>query len=217
VSATLQEHEIEPVPGLPERLPAGERILWQGAPRWQDLARRVFLVRWIGAYFAVLFLWRLTAALAAGEPAPSAAGPLAALAAGGAAAVGLLALLAWAIERTTLYTITSARVVLRVGVALPMTINVPHRIIQSVALKTAGSGGDVALAIAGPDRVAYLSLWPHARRWRWARPEPTLRCIANAAQVGELLAQALAGASPSPLPAAAAAPSRACGLAAAQG
>jgi len=35
----LGEYEYEPVPGLPQRLPQGERILWQGAPDWQTLAR----------------------------------------------------------------------------------------------------------------------------------------------------------------------------------
>ena len=33
------DFDFEPVRGLPQLLPKGERMLWQGAPRWQDLAR----------------------------------------------------------------------------------------------------------------------------------------------------------------------------------
>ena len=36
----MSEHhddfDFEPVRGLPQVLPEGERLLWQGAPRWQD-------------------------------------------------------------------------------------------------------------------------------------------------------------------------------------
>ena len=46
------EHEFEAAPGLPEPLPAGERILWQGAPDWRALAVHVFHVRKLAAYFA---------------------------------------------------------------------------------------------------------------------------------------------------------------------
>ena len=35
----LHEHEFEAAPGLPEKLPQGERILWQGAPDALALAR----------------------------------------------------------------------------------------------------------------------------------------------------------------------------------
>jgi hypothetical protein len=35
---------FEPVPGLPAPLPKGERILWQGSPRWQSLARTAYYV-----------------------------------------------------------------------------------------------------------------------------------------------------------------------------
>ena len=31
------EHEFEPVPGLPETLPEGESMLWQGKPGWRGV------------------------------------------------------------------------------------------------------------------------------------------------------------------------------------
>ena len=32
------DYEFEPVPGLPEELPPGEMLLWQGAPDWKTIA-----------------------------------------------------------------------------------------------------------------------------------------------------------------------------------
>ena len=44
--------------GLPERLPEGETLLWQGRPSWRQLALRAFHVREIAIYFALLLAWR---------------------------------------------------------------------------------------------------------------------------------------------------------------
>ena len=40
-------------------------------------------------------------------------------------------------------------------------------------------GRHLAASSRRGDRIAYLSLWPHVRPWRLARPEPMLRCIRN--------------------------------------
>ena len=50
--AMSREHEFEAQYGLPEALPEGEHILWQGAPDWKVLARRVFHTRKVAVYFA---------------------------------------------------------------------------------------------------------------------------------------------------------------------
>ena len=47
----MSEYATEPVKGLPELLPTGERMLWQGQPSWRALAIRVFHVRKIAIYF----------------------------------------------------------------------------------------------------------------------------------------------------------------------
>ncbi|MCE8470521.1 PH domain-containing protein, partial [Rhodovulum sulfidophilum] len=52
----------EPIKGLPERLPEGEHILWQGRPDWWALARESLALFWVGGYFVVLFLWRMIVA-----------------------------------------------------------------------------------------------------------------------------------------------------------
>ena len=54
------EHEFEPQFGLPERLPAGERILWQGSPDFRALARNAFHLRKLALYFSVLLVARAT-------------------------------------------------------------------------------------------------------------------------------------------------------------
>ena len=48
------DFDFEPVRGLPQLLPKGERMLWQGAPRWQDLAVHAFHARKVIWYFAAL-------------------------------------------------------------------------------------------------------------------------------------------------------------------
>lgn len=182
---------------LPAPLPAGERILWQGSPEPWSLARRAFHVRKIALYFLAMLAWRVVATI---EDGASLAGAIASavwllpLALGGLA---LVAMLAYFAARTTIYTVTNRRVVMRIGIALPMTLNIPFRIVGSVALKANPDGtGDIPLALQGSSRAAYLVLWPHARPWRIARPEPMLRSIPEAARVARLLGAAMAEVTP---------------------
>jgi hypothetical protein len=50
------------------------------------------------------------------------------------AAVAVIVLLAWAAARTTVYSVTSARILMRVGAALPVTLNLPFRQIGAADL-----------------------------------------------------------------------------------
>lgn len=200
---------FEPVPGLPDRLPAGEALLWQGSPDWRALAVSAFHVRKVAAYFALLIVWNW----AASSDADTAAllGSSLRLLAVAALAIGILCLLAFLYARGTIYTLTSRRVVIRSGLALPLTLNLPlsHVETASVAPVT-GTTASIALAIAKPNRIAFLALWPNARPWRFAHPQPMLRCIRHADSVAPLLARALeaeiGGGSRVPLRAGAAAP-----------
>ena len=189
----MNEHEFEPVHGLPERLPPGERQLWQGSPQWQSLARRAFHAGPIAIYFGALLAWRAGAALLAGDTIVQAAIAVLWLAPLALAALGILVLMAWLSARTTVYTITDRRVVMRVGIVLSVTFNLPFRVIHSAALMTYADGtGDMPLTLAGEDRISYLHLWPHARPWRVARPQPMLRCLPAAASVAAILSRAVA-------------------------
>jgi len=183
-------HEVESQ--LPEPLPAGERILWHGGPRPRLLALRALHTRKLAIYFAALMLWRALTAWSDGASVAESVwsglwmGPIA------GTALGLLVLLAWAMARTTLYTITNRRVLMRIGVALPITVNIPFRIIEQAGMKRHRDGsGDIELTLREGDRIAYLHLWPHARPWRFARPRPTLRGLTDVQAAAQVLSRAL--------------------------
>jgi hypothetical protein len=188
--------EIEPIRGLPEALPPGERILWQGSPDWRALAVRALHVRKVAAYFGLLAAASVAGSVVIdGKALPAALGSAAGLALPALAALGLLGLYAFLAAGATVYTITDRRVVMRFGVALPLTVNIPFKIVGSAGLKLDRDGtGDIPLALTGRGKIAYLALWPHARPWRVSRPEPMLRAVPDAARVGRLLAGALAAA-----------------------
>ena len=187
------EHDGEPIPGLPEALPEGETILWQGAPGWAGIARRALHLRGLALYFALLGGLRGAALAADGADLASATLGGALMILVGAVPIGLLAAFAMLSARTSLYTITNRRIVLRVGVALPMTINLPFALIDGAGLmKHADGTGDITVTLAKPHRIAWLAVWPHTRSFRIARPEPTLRAVANADQVAQILSRALA-------------------------
>jgi Bacterial PH domain len=199
VGMTIQhdghEHEFEPELGLPEPLPADERILWQGAPDWRMLARGAFHVRKLGAYFGVILALRVATVAASGGTAPDAVKAVAMLLPLALAAIAIAAGMAWLSSRTTVYTLTDKRVVMRIGIVLSLTFNLPLQRLATAGLRVRADGtGDIALTLSGTDTIAYLHLWPHARPWRVAKPEPMLRCVPNAAEVSALLADAWANA-----------------------
>ncbi len=187
------DYQSEAIRGLPERLPAGEHILWQGAPRWWQLAKDVFQVRTVGVYFAALMLWRGVYRFGdAGGDYRAVIAAVLSLLPMATAGLALLALLAWLSSRTTVYTITNRRVVLRIGVALPTAINIPFRLVGAAGFRPRSDGaGDIPLTLMGDERVAFSTLWPHARPWRFNHPEPMLRAIPDAARVASLLSAAL--------------------------
>jgi len=176
---------------LPAPIPADEAILWQGRPDWRALARRAFRIQWVAGYFALLALWSGGAAALDGLYAE--AGIAVAKTAGLAAlGLGVISALAWLSARTSLYVITSRRVVMKVGVALPVFFNLPFASIASAGLARFSDGsGDVSLGFNPHDRIAYLHLWPHARPGHFTRPEPSLRAVADASGVAEILGRAL--------------------------
>ena len=197
----MNEFEHEPIRGLPARPPQGEQILWQGAPRWQSFARRAFRFRALSVYFGLLALWCAASLLREGASLGIVfASAISVVALAGLAAAIFLGL-AWAIARSTVYTITSRRVVVRFGVALPMTINIPFKTIASANARIdADGGGDIVLSLMPGHRIGYLVLWPHVRPWRFKRPQPMLRCIAGAHQTATILGRALAREADAPMP-----------------
>ena len=179
--------------GIREPLPEGERVLWQGAPHWWALAVRALHIRKVAVYFGALLAWRLAALLADGQSLGSALAGCAGLAAVAALGLGLLALIAALAARTTIYAITTRRVMLRIGIALPIFVNLPFKGIETAALRVFGDGtGDLPLQLQDGVRLAWLHLWPHVRPWQVARPQPMLRGLAEPVTVAAILKDAIA-------------------------
>lgn len=191
------EHELEAAHGLPEALPPGERVLWQGAPDWRALAVDAFHVRGIAIYFALILALRGGLVLAEGGTAARAALAVLWLAPLAVFALGMLVYMARLSASTTVYTLTNRRVVMRVGIVLTLTFNLPLARIAAAGLRLRpGKGpdhsgaGDIPLELAPGDKIAYFHLWPHARPWKAAHPQPMLRCVPGARDVAALLMQA---------------------------
>lgn len=195
VNLPHDDYAAEPTPGLPAELPEGERLLWQGSPDWRSMAIRAFHVRKVAIYFIILMAWRFASSWANGmgngEALTYAAGiiPLA------MAAICILVLLAYAYARMTIYSITSKRVMMRSGVAMPITVNLPFKRIDGAGLRLHSDGtGDIPLKLSQDDRIAIMAIWPNMRPWKVASPEPMLRSLPDPGRVADILTAALSGA-----------------------
>ncbi len=184
----LEDFEIEPVRGLPERPPAGEELLWQGRPTVLGLAREAYKLTWIASYFGAVAIWQ--AAANAHDAAEVVAVMLPYLVIG-LVVCGILLGMAAVQARTTIYTLTTARVAMKIGAALTVTLNIPFRQVANANLALRSNGtGTIALETLGDTRISYLVCWPHVRPWRFAHTQPALRCIPDAARVAKMLAEA---------------------------
>jgi hypothetical protein len=189
----VSETAAAPARGLPGRLPVGETLLWQGSPVWRVLARRAFHTRKVAVYCGLLLAWRVVSGLADGESAATIGLALLSILPLAGAAVGILAFMGWLYARMTVYSITNRRLVIRSGVALPVTMNIPFRTISGAALSEHPHGtGDISVALTDENRIAYLMLWPNARPWWVKHAQPMLRAVPDAKRVATILADALA-------------------------
>lgn len=163
---------------------ADETVLWKGRPEVSALARTAFHTRSVGIYFLALV------GLSAWYGNVNAAVVCTML---GLAAIGILHALAWLSVRTTMYILTDQRLIMRIGMALETRINVPLKHVLAADLRMRGKDhGDIALRLGGERLLGYALLWPHARPWRFARPEPMLRAVPEPEKVAKLLAEACA-------------------------
>jgi len=184
------DFSFEPVRGLPERLPEGEVILWQGSPSSWHLACEALSLRWIAGYFAVLVVWRVGVS-STEVPVSEALGHSVPLIVIGALVCLLLYGLATIQARSAVYTLTNKRVAMRIGASLTMTLNLPYTQIGNAELAQRPDGsGSIAFELIGDTRFSYLLCWPHVRPWHIARTQPALRCIPDAAAVARIFAEA---------------------------
>ncbi len=184
---------FEPIRGLPEKLPPGEALLWQGAPDWRRLARSVFHIGIVAAYFAAMIVWQVVTGIYDGAAFADIAAGAFWLAGLGALCLGILIVLARAMARTTVYSLTNERLVMRIGVALPVTLNIPFSKIDAASCRVNSDGsGDISVTLMKGERISYAVLWPHARPLHINHPQPTLRSVRDASEVAGILSRALA-------------------------
>lgn len=194
----IKQFEASQLKELPAPLPDGERVIWQGRPTVKGLALRAFHVREVPLYFGAFLVWRLWSNWSVGAPLADIVWTITATVVPAVISVAVLTGLAWLFARACCYTITSKRVLLQFGVALPMTMNIPLSKIAGAAVKIYRDGtGDIPLALADKERVSHLLLWPHVRPWKLIVSQPMLRSVPDAAAVAAKMQEALTG-QPSP-------------------
>ena len=187
----MQDHDdfdFEDQPGIPAPLPPGEHIVWQGSPDKWELAKNAFHLRKIMIYFMVILGVQILSGITSGDASASAGVSLSMTVALSFAGIMILAVLAWATAHLTIYTVTNKRILIRFGVALQMTINLPFTQIKAADMRVDGHGfGDIPLLLKDTKQVNYLVLWPHVRPWCFSQPQPMLRSIANVKTVAVLI------------------------------
>ncbi len=83
---------------------------------------------------------------------------------------------------------TNRRIVMRHGIALPMSVNIPFTIVDSASMRAYPDGtGEISVALLQGQRLGYLLTWPHVRPWRFSRPEAMLRTVPEVARVSAIL------------------------------
>lgn len=160
---------------------ADEKVLWKGRPALGLLARTAFHTRSLALYFVAL----IAIALITGK---SDAAVVAAVL--GTALLAILYLLAWLSARSTLYILTDARLIMRIGMAIETRINIPLKQVTAAHLRLRGKGhGDIALELSGERLLGTVLLWPHVRPWHYTMPQPMLRAVPEAQALAKLIAE----------------------------
>jgi hypothetical protein len=186
-----REYELEAQHGLPEKLPEGEYIIWQGAPNFWRIAKDIFCIRPVIAYFVFLVFYRIYDGIGLDHSIKVIAISTLWMLALSGVCIGLLAALTHFTVSSTAYTMTNRRIVMRMGIAMQMSFNLPYKEIISADFKAGKDGyGNIPLKINPNTKIAYFHLWPHVRSNRFNHPEPMLRNIANVEQVAGILAKA---------------------------
>lgn len=184
------DDEFEAQYGLPESLPKDEKILWQGSPVFASLVNKVFFLRLITIYFIFLLGFALYWDFQKVGQSDALINFLANILLSGFS-LAALTLLAYLTSSTAVYTLTNKRVVMRIGIVLTLTFNIPfNQILASDFKKHPDGSGDISFRIDPSTKIAFIHLWPHCRFKSFAHPEPALKCIENVDDVAVLVHEA---------------------------
>lgn len=186
------EHDAEPVPGLPGRLPDGEYIVWQGKPDTNIVMTRLLRARWIAGYFALAAAWSLAVGINNQDVAWQLLGRISFIAVAALIVFALMWLYARAVAKTSLYTITNKRLVMRIGIALSASFNLPFKQIAGADFRQgADHAGDLALTLRPGHGLSGSVFFPHQRGGLWRKLSPQLICLEDIKAVADILAQQL--------------------------
>lgn len=178
--------------GLTAPLPPGEAILWQTKPVAGRMAASIFHLRVIAIYFAVAAIAVIASVHLQHRPVGQGIAEATLLIPFALAGFGLLALIGRMTARAATYTLTNRRLILHIGIAYEMTISVPLSAIVDASLRRGSDGGgDIAIAVRDGGGTGYVALWPHARPWRFLRPQPMLRALPDVEEAAERIGDAL--------------------------
>jgi hypothetical protein len=188
----ITEYESEPIPGLPEQLPPGEKILWQGSPKWKSFAKHVFHVNKIAMYFGVLLFIQILSKVYSNYSLGDAIQGTLWFVLVAWFTIVLLLVFAYLFSKASIYTLTNQRIVLRFGVAIQMIVNLPWNKVNQADLKAyKDSSGDISLTLSDTEKVSYLIMWPHVKPWRITKAQPMLRNVPDAKEVAGKIAHVL--------------------------
>ncbi|MFK7994711.1 MAG: photosynthetic complex putative assembly protein PuhB [Granulosicoccus sp.] len=180
------DFDFEDRPGIPAPLPAGEHVIWQGNPEVWEIAKNAFHIRKIAVYFGLILLIQAVSIYQMGASSVGASLQMTTMLS--IFGLGVLGLLAYLTSRVTIYTITNKRVLIRFGIALQMTINLPFSQISAADVRVGKNGyGDIPLTMKDSRRVSYLVLWPHVRPWNFSKPQPMIRSVENVQNVARII------------------------------
>ena len=199
----LSEHDEGAHPGaLPAAPPEGEQP-WQGRPSARGLARQNFHVFGVALFSGAADLAHRVRSRGAGKRLGEGLSAASVRGMPFLAAEAVLLLLAWGYARSTIYTLTSARLAIRSGLAVPVTTTIAFELVEGAALKRHGKDlGDLCFTVRESERPSWAMLWPSVRPWRWRHPEPSFRCVPHGEAVALKVKAALEKSAPATTPSA---------------
>ena len=173
---------------LSENLPNGEQLVWQGQPERRALATRAMYLKYIAFYLVALIAARTGYLILDGESVATWSGMLVWQVLASAFVMLLIVGLAAVYSRTTRYSLTNERLIIKSGAAITIHINLPLQQIIGADLREYSDGtGDITLQVSQADKLYWLLMWPNVRSW-WIRPlRPVLRGLRDAEAVAHLL------------------------------
>lgn len=179
--------------GEVSRLPAGEHVLWAGAPDQRSLARYFLRERWLLAFVGVSFSLGAAEALQHADGAiPRLIGVATLSAVMALVAIVSIRVLAWQMAKTSKYVITDRRIFFNIGIVLRADANIPFSSIERVDVQRRADGSaDLMVTLTDAQEIPWLLLFPHMT-WRGSRRgRPTFRALRNPQAAADAVVGAL--------------------------